>query len=68
MTAFPKDAYAPSALFEAGIPPEQIPKVLVDPRRAPLAKAKLTMGGRKRTAPTHEYGWGPDINFLLELT
>lgn len=68
MKPFTRDAYTPDALVQAGVPPELVRTLLVDPKRASPEHARLSVTGRKRTTtPTLEYGWGPDVNYLLGL-
>lgn len=64
---FRKEAYTLDALAEAGVPEGLLRMMLVDSRRAPQERARLSMTGRKRTEPTLDYAWGPDVNFLLGL-
>lgn len=64
---FRKDAYTLDAIVEGGVDPKDARKFLVDSRRAEPERARVSISGRKRTEPTLDYAWGPDVNFLLGL-
>lgn len=61
-----KEAWAPAALIAAGFDAELVQRAIVDGRHAVPERARVSVGGRKRTAPTSRYVWGPDFAFLAE--
>lgn len=62
-----KQTYTLDQLVALGVDATDVRKCLVDPKRAPLEQLRLKKGGKKLTDPTHDYAWGPDVNFLLGL-
>lgn len=62
-----KQPYTLDQLVALGVDAADARKCLVDPKRAPLEALRLKKGGKKKTDPTHDYAWGPDVNFLLGL-
>lgn len=62
-----KQVYTLDQLVALGVEQSDVRKCLVDPKRAPLEALRLRKGSNKKTDPTHDYAWGPDVNFLLGL-
>lgn len=66
MTAriFSAEAWTIEACVEAGIPESVARRALADGPRATPQRARVSLHGRTRTAPTTRYVWGPDLRFL----
>jgi hypothetical protein len=60
-----KDAYAPGALVEAGVPGHLVAKLVADDPQGRLERPRLALSGRRRGEPTSAYVWGPDALALL---
>lgn len=62
---FAADAYTVDAVIAAGIPAVVARQAVVDGKRATPQRARLSLDGRKRTEPTTQYVWGPDLQFIM---
>lgn len=62
---FAADAFTVDAVIAAGIPATVARRAIVDGSRATPQRARLSLDGRKRTEPTTQYVWGPDLKFIV---
>lgn len=63
-----KLAWTPDALIDAGIPADQVSKMIASGPRATPERPRVSVNGWKREREaTRYYIWGPDIRFHLGL-